>query len=550
MTYRHITSFVIFLTFFSFNVLFFSVSSAEEVYSENIHINEFLPDPDGDDATLEFIELANNSDADVDISHWTLDDIESSGSSVFTIPIGTILPANGFLAFYRPQTKITLNNDTDRVRLIRPDAVVQNDILYTSTKSGTSYNRVDADAYQESSTPTPGAANMLDPTPTVTPTPTFTPTPSPVIYSTAIHVSEFLPNPEGDDGELEFVELHNNSDTEADISGWVIDTGTTSKFTIDSGTILLPNAYVVFFSSVHDISLSNSSDHIQLIRPDGIVQDDVSYTTTKEGHSYNRLDSGIYDQSFTPTPNAVNIITASPTPTPKSTPTDSPKPEEEHVVYDFSPLLVINELLPNPEGPDEEYEFIEIKNLDKKTVRLAGWTLDDAAKGSGFHFTDERINAGKILVFERKNTKIALNNDTDTVKLIDPTGKIVSAVVYNKVVPEGQSWNRTVDGVYVWSETPTPGKENTIVVLKKVSPSPTPKKVKVVTTKKKATPTVLAARDEKLSWTETVSRTVVSPINQQSPATGKQRLFVLFGATAAFAQLASGISRKERIWRR
>ncbi|OGY30921.1 MAG: hypothetical protein A3C02_00505 [Candidatus Andersenbacteria bacterium RIFCSPHIGHO2_02_FULL_45_11] len=562
--YRHTTLFVILITFLTFNVLFFSVSSAEEDYSADVHITEFIPNPVGDDSELEFIELYNGSDFDVDLSEWVVD---TGGSARFIIESGTILGAQSFLTFYSADKNIALTNSGDHIQFIRPNAVVQDDIVYTSSIEGHSYIRLDTGIYGGSATPTPNSANTPLPTPTVTPTPTPTiaPTPTlsesptPILYSTEVHVSEFLPSPEGDDGELEFIELHNSSTSEIDISGWIIDTGPTSRFTIAPGTVIAPGLYVVFFSSLYDISLSNSSDHIQLVRPDGVVQDDISYTETKEGHSYNRSDAGAYDQSFTPTANAANTITASPTPTPKPTATASPKSEESTITYEYSSLLVINELLPNPEGSDEEYEYIEIKNLDTKTVRLAGWTLDDAVKGSAFHFTDESILAGKILVFERKKTKIALNNDTDTVSLINPKGKVISTVVYSKVVPEGQSWNRAVDGAYAWSETLTPGRENTIVVLKKASPTPKPKKPKVVAVKKKASaspqasalraPSVLAARDEKLPWTETVSRTVVYPPNETLPATGKQRLFVLFGATAAFAQLASGISRKERIWR-
>ncbi len=569
MIFRHIKLLVLLYLFFLSNILIFSVSSAEEAYSSAVHIHEFIPNPTGNDSELEFIELYNSSDEDVDLSGWIID---TGGSARFTLEDGTILAAQSFLTFYSSDKNIALTNSGDHIQFIRPDTVAQDDITYTSSIEGHSYIRTDEGMYEDSSTPTPNALNASSPTPmpspsptstptpTVSPTSTPTPSPEPIVYSADVHISEFLANPEGDDGELEFVELHNSSTSEVDISGWIIDTGPTSRFVIASGTLLGASSYVAFFSSAHDISLSNSSDRIQFIRPDGVTQDDISYTTTKEGHSYNRSDSGVYDQSFTPTPNAANTISASPTPSPKPTSTASPTSEEEYVAYDFSSLLVINEVLPNPKGSDEEYEFIEIKNMDTTTVRLAGWALDDTAKGSGFHFADERILAGKILVLQRKKTKIALNNDTDTVKLIDPKGKAISAVTYSKVVPEEQSWNRLVDGTYAWSATLTPGKENTIVVLEKISPSPKPKKTNSAAVKKKVSvgtrestprlPNVLAARDEKLPWTETVSRTVVSSTNEALPVTGKQRLFVLFGATAAFAQLASGISRKERIWRR
>ncbi len=575
--YRSIKIIAILSVFFIYNVLIFSVSSAEQEYSDAVHINEFIPNPVGIDSELEFIELYNSGDADADLTGWIID---TGGTARFTIENGTILSAKSFLTFYSSDKNIALTNLGDHIQFIRPDTTVQDDIVYTSSIEGHSYIRLDTGEYVDSASPTPNTPNASTPSVTPTPTPAVTPTPIPtpvptltptpsllpsaspisMPYSTEVHVSEFLPNPEGDDSELEFVELHNTDAFDVDLSGWVIDTGPTSRFSLASGTILGSDSYTVFLSSGYDISLSNSSDHIKFIRPDGVVQDDIVYSATKEGHSYNRSNAGTYEQSFAPTPGAANVISPSPTPSPKPASSTSPESEQEHMAYIFSSLLVINEMLPNPKGSDEEYEFIEIKNMDTKTVRLAGWTLDDTAKSSGFHFTDESIGAGKILVFERKKTKISLNNDTDTISLIDPNGKIISSVRYNKVVPEGQSWNRTVGGTYTWSTMLTPGKENTIVVLEKMSPSPKPRKASITTPKKKTpsavrvsvsrSPEVLAARDIKLPWNETISHVVVSPINATLPSNGKQRLFVLFGATAAFAQLASGISRKERIWRR
>lgn len=545
---------IFFILFLISDSLFFSTSSAEVVYSDAVHINEFLPDPDGDDARFEFIELYNSSATDVDISGWKL---ENASGKVFQIPSSISILGGGYVVFYSSETGSMLANTGDRLlRLTDPIGVVHEEANYSGSTQGYSYNRTPTGVYEKNKTPTPNAANIIAPTPTPVPTPTATPIP--IMYSSEIHISEFLPNPEGDDSELEFIELHNASSSVVDVSGWIIDTGPTSRFTISLGTSMGAGEFLAFFSAANDISLSNSSDHIQFIRPDLVIQDDIAYTATKEGYSYNRSDAGTYDQSFTPTPNATNTITASPTPSPKPSPSSTHEAEIQSVKYDLSSLLVINELLPNPKGSDEEYEFIEIKNMDKKTVRLAGWMLDDVAKGSGFHFTDESIGAGKLLVLERKKTKIALNNDTDTVKLIDPDGKIVAMLTYAKTVPEGQSWSRDEDGTYAWAEAPTPGKENTIVVLEKVFPTPAsknleqarPKKTKnIVRASAFKAPVVLAARDQKLPWTEMVSRTVVLPAEFPAPHTGRQKIFILLGTIAACTQLASSIFHKERIWR-
>lgn len=543
-------------TFFSFNILFVPLSSADMVYSDAVHISEFIPNPTGSDSEFEFIELYNDSGTEVDLSGWVID---TGGSARFTIDDGTILAAESFLTYYSADKNISLTNTGDHIQFIRPDSVVQDDITYTSSIEGHSYIRKDDGRYEDSDTPTPNAGNGVVVTPTPSPSVTPTPTASaePALYSSDIHVSEFLPNPEGDDGELEFVELHNGSSSSVDISGWIIDTGSTSRFTISAGTSIPAGGFLALFSSSNDISLSNSSDRIQLLRPDSSIQDDILYSSSKEGYSYNRSDIGAYEQSFTPTPNTANVITVSPTPAPKTTSSATPKPEEELAVYDFSSRIVINELLPNPKGSDEENEYIEIKNLDKKDIRLEGWTLDDSAKGTAFRFPKTAtINPGKILVFYRNVTKIALNNDTDTIKLLDPKGKAISTVTYEKPVVEGEGWNRVNDGSYSWSAAVTPGQENTIIVHEQLTPSPKTTKKPSAPSKKSSgpitatTPSVLGARVEMLAWPEPISSTR-TVINSPTPLlTGRQHLFVLIGGTVAFAQLMAGISRKEAIWRR
>lgn len=543
--------------------LFFSISSAELVPSDAIHINEFLPNPVGDDSQLEFIELMNTTDQDLDVSGWAID---TGGTAHFSINAGTSIAANSFLTFFSAQQNISLTNSGDHIQLIRPDAFVQDDITYATSKEGYSYIRTGADIYEETHIPTPNATNSLSasPMPTSTPavtvapttTPLLSPIPSatvlPITYSSEIHVSEFLPNPTGDDGELEFVEIYNSSALPIPLSGWIINTGTTSIFSIPVDIIIGAGEYLAFFSSVYDISLSNSSDHIKLVRPDSIVQDDISYTTSKEGYSYNRLANGTYEQSFTPTANASNSITVAPTPTPKPTAITTEEADTESLLYDYSSHIVINELLPNPKGSDETGEYIEIKSLDAKPVNLFGWTLDDSAKGSGYHFPKSAvIGSKKIVAFYRNTTKVALNNDTDILKLIDPNGKVISQTTYAKPVPENQSFNRDSKGLFIWSAELTPHKEN-IITVQENSPADSGIKPasKLAAIKASHVPTVLAARTEMLAWPEIVSSSV--PASQKvSPAyNSKQYAFMFFGAAMAVLQLVSGIFRKESIWRR
>lgn len=131
----------------------------------------------------------------------------------------------------------------------------------------------------------------------------------------------------------------------------------------------------------------------------------------------------------------------------------------------YSDALVINEFLPDPIGSDTTAEFIELFNTGSETIDLAGWKLDDADGGSAAYmiFAGTTIRGGAYLSFNRSETKLALNNEGDMVRLLTPTG-IVKATATFGASDEGQSFNR-VDGSYQLSTTPTSGQPNVITMV-------------------------------------------------------------------------------------
>lgn len=128
----------------------------------------------------------------------------------------------------------------------------------------------------------------------------------------------------------------------------------------------------------------------------------------------------------------------------------------------YSDALVINEFLPDPVGADTTAEFIELFNTGADSVDLAGWKLDDADGGSVAYSipAGTTIRGGAYLSFSRSETKVALNNEGDTVRLLAPSGTVRASTTFGKS-DEGQSFNR-VDSSYVLSTTPTPGQSNVI----------------------------------------------------------------------------------------
>ena len=127
--------------------------------------------------------------------------------------------------------------------------------------------------------------------------------------------------------------------------------------------------------------------------------------------------------------------------------------------------IIINEILPSPKGPDAENEWFEIFNQNNFRVNLGGWQIRDIkGKVKTYNFPENTfINPQEFLVLQRPITKITLNNEGDGLNLIQPDGKIIDSVNYQKA-PLNQSFNRLNSG-WEWSSILTPGKKNIISFL-------------------------------------------------------------------------------------
>ncbi len=96
--------------------------------------------------------------------------------------------------------------------------------------------------------------------------------------------------------------------------------------------------------------------------------------------------------------------------------------------------VIISEIMPNPTGDETTGEWIKLFNYENYPVSLADWVLDDKDGGSSPYYipSDVVIQANSFFVFESGKTGIALNNDGDEARLLDPSGNIVSDVKYDK----------------------------------------------------------------------------------------------------------------------
>ncbi|MDG6220893.1 MAG: lamin tail domain-containing protein, partial [Candidatus Thermoplasmatota archaeon] len=121
--------------------------------------------------------------------------------------------------------------------------------------------------------------------------------------------------------------------------------------------------------------------------------------------------------------------------------------------------LLINEFMPWPEQGEEEY--IELYNPGDSPIFLDGWLIDDMEGGSAPKGLDGMVvPEGGYLVLWGGFTRVRLNNDGDSVRLIDPDGVVVDQHDYRFSDP-GVPFSRLPDGGEWFSPpNPTPGASN------------------------------------------------------------------------------------------
>ena len=128
-------------------------------YPSGVFINEFLPSPEGPDDQNEWIEIFNQNDFEINLFNWKLKDA-SGKVTTYIFSEETTAKSKGFLVFYRPVTKIILNNEGDKLILFWPDGKITDEVSYENSPRGQSLNRNNLDWYWSENL-TPGSVNII-----------------------------------------------------------------------------------------------------------------------------------------------------------------------------------------------------------------------------------------------------------------------------------------------------------------------------------------------------------------------------------------------------
>ncbi|MCJ7747642.1 MAG: lamin tail domain-containing protein [Desulfobacterales bacterium] len=91
----------------------------------------------------------------------------------------------------------------------------------------------------------------------------------------------------------------------------------------------------------------------------------------------------------------------------------------------------IESLLPNPVGNENQNEEAAIINLGTQPVSLIDWKLRDLAGKTWALDSLGTLNVQERKSIKRNGQPMALNNNGDTIALIDSSGNVVHAMTYS-----------------------------------------------------------------------------------------------------------------------
>jgi len=189
-------------------------------------------------------------------------------------------------------------------------------------------------------------------------------------------------------------------------------------------------------------AMKTDIDNDDLINAASFIQQNVRYTAF-----WDKNDNGVvdYPEEYT----SIDHILLSPNLAANVESVEIPHEHDPRTVTDHFPVVVrlkfnggttppspikvrMTSLLPNPPGDENVNEEVTIKNFGSQSVNMNGWKLRDKAGKTWSLNSLETLNPGEEKTIKRNGQSMALNNNGDTVDLIDPNGNVVHTVTYSR----------------------------------------------------------------------------------------------------------------------
>lgn len=401
----------------------------------------------------DFVRLYNSTANPVDISGWKLKKKTASGSEynlVSSFEEGTIVPADSdFLITHK--TDYQGAEPADATFSGATYSIADTNIILLYNNEGVLVDSKTADGAQETNSPeTPSEPEISDDQ-------------RAPINSGDIVINEVVPNPQ--EGK-EWIEFYNTTDTIINVEGWKVKDGSNEIYTLVGA--IYPHSFITIEINNR---LNNGGDVIYLSDAARYSISQLAYGDWREaqikapekGQSISRLPDGDYAISNHPTKNYENQISSN-YPQLQLMPTSTIVVSETEDVQEY---IIINEIFPNPEGSDIEKEWIELFNGSINDINLGGFFIDDEEGGSKPHQipNDTIIRSNDFLLFPRTKTNIALNNDTDSVRILDSDKNEIINVEYDGA--KEQMSYAYINDEWRWTSNITPLKKNLLQIIEK-----------------------------------------------------------------------------------
>jgi hypothetical protein len=241
----------------------------------------------------------------------------------------------------------------------------------------------------------------------------------------------------GNVDEPDWIEIYNNSDSQADISGYKIydtggQTGGKPKKAIPAGTVIPARGFYVIVvddGSESGFGLSSAGEEVWFENASGNVIDNIVFPALEPSQSFGRMPDGTGGWAI------LNKITKG------SANNDTPA----------ATVILMNEIF--SKGADPDFDWIEIFNGSAVAVDISGYKIYDSGGQAGTKPKKELpsgtiIPAGGfyvIVVDDAEASGFGLSGNGEQVWLEKADGTVIDDITFPAMV-DGQSYGRKPDG--------------------------------------------------------------------------------------------------------
>lgn len=296
--------------------------------------------------------------------------------------------------------------------------------------------------------------------------------------SSTVRLNEIMSSsaacPNADGLFYDYIELYNDSDTQTDISGYMLlnNNAPSASYVFGNNTVLPAHGYVVVscdgkktehgdkaLYAAFPISRSGG-DKIALLDSLGVIVDSVTTDNLSKNEAMIRTMGGKWDTTSTGTPGFEN--------------SDEGRAAYLDSIRSSGGLTITELMAKNLSGivakNGQRYDWIEIGNTTGAAIDLGGYHIsDDPSRLCGYVLPSMEIAPGGcVVIFASKlakyedseiHTDFSLSANGKTLYLLSPSGKLDSVVTYPSL-PDNYSY-MLKEGEYVVSAYSSPGSLDT-----------------------------------------------------------------------------------------